>query len=83
MGTPSKGRFVLVAAGSALFLALLAKLVADRFVEEPLDWVPSVVTAVVVGAFLALIVFRPRGDVGEAEFTVERSVRVVRRGEEE
>ena len=82
MGTPSKGRFILVAAGSALLLALVAKLVADFFVDEPLAWLPSTVTAVVVGAFLALIVFRPRGDEREADFTVTNAATMDRREEE-
>ncbi len=57
----SKGTFVLVAVAAALAIAVAANLVADRFAEGELDWIPSVITAVVVGAFVALIVFRPRG----------------------
>ncbi len=83
MATPTKRRFVLVASASALFLALVAKFVADFFVDEPLRWLPSLVTAVVVGAFLALIVFRPRGLDRQGEFTVDSAVPMARRGEEE
>lgn len=70
MGSPSKRNFVLVAIGAALLIAAVANLVANSFVDEPLNWFPSLLTAVVVGAFVALIVFRPRKKE-HTEFTID------------
>lgn len=74
MGSAGKRQFVLIAVSAALFIAVVANVVARFLVQEALDWFPSLVTAVVVGAFAALLVFRPRSpaQAGEASgFTIE------------
>lgn len=71
MGSPSKGGFVLIAVGAALFIAMAANLVARLWMERRLEWFPSVLTAAVVGAFVALLVLRNRQPAPQTSFTIE------------
>ena len=71
MGSPSKGGFILIAVGAALFIAVAANLVARLWMERPLDWFPSVLTAAVVGGFVALLVLRQQQPAPQTSFTIE------------
>lgn len=71
MGSPSKGGFVLIAVGAALFIAVVANVVARFWVNASLDWFPSVLTAAVVGAFVALLVFRRSPPAQQTAFVIE------------
>ena len=62
------GRAAVVAVVAALGLVVVADFVAS-LAGANVDWVTSIVTAVVVGGFLALLFLRPRRPEGEG-FTV-------------